>query len=254
MKNRNKASRQCITPTTNYGMFKTVKGNRIVKLDSSASKKLLLSIIETKGNIMPILVNSNMEVLDGQHRLAACKLAKMPVTYIVAPDSLIIDSSQDTMITLNDASNSWKIRDYFRKHHIADGKKPYGQLLALDLKTSVGIEAIINLSTYSKGRLRDGANIVLPQDLKKNIKYCEDYKRIYDKNSDTTTNLRPQAISNGMKKIKKTFKSFDHATALRNLDKSLIGNVGEKQLDVANMMIVALNQSLEIANKLPKFI
>jgi len=68
--------------TTNYKAFKILKYNRGIK-QSNVEK--LVKLNEEKFNFhnFPIVVSEEMEVIDGQHRLAACKLTKCPVYYIV---------------------------------------------------------------------------------------------------------------------------------------------------------------------------
>ena len=61
--------------TADYGKFKKLPGNRDVK----GTQKIIDSI-ETVGYVLsPILVNENMEVIDGQNRLDALRALKLPV-------------------------------------------------------------------------------------------------------------------------------------------------------------------------------
>lgn len=96
-----------ILTESDYSKFKLMsKGNRnimsthVQKLVSSLRRKNLL-------HINPIIVNSNMEIIDGQHRFEACKELKIPVTYIL--DSTL--EVEDVKL-LNQNAKNWTMTDY----------------------------------------------------------------------------------------------------------------------------------------------
>lgn len=66
--------------TTDYGIFKELLGNR--DIDERHVQKLIKSMREEYLEI-PIQVNQRMEVIDGQHRLAACKELGLPIYYTI---------------------------------------------------------------------------------------------------------------------------------------------------------------------------
>ena len=74
-----------VEETTDYKQFKKVKGNRgyaqrhLKNLVSSIAQNNLLQY-------SPIIVNDKMEVIDGQHRLAAAQSLGLPIYYVVAGD------------------------------------------------------------------------------------------------------------------------------------------------------------------------
>ena len=76
--------------TTDYGKFKILITNRIV-IDKVV-KKLVKSMLESGWIGAPIVVNERMEVIDGQHRIAAAERIGIPVHYIVM-EGLTIASS-----------------------------------------------------------------------------------------------------------------------------------------------------------------
>lgn len=91
-------SKVCITD--NYGMFKRLEGNRDIA--DSRCKKIIKSI-QTNGYIhSPIIVNENMEVIDGQGRLKALETLGLPVEYIVFPGMSIKEC-----IALNVYQTGW---------------------------------------------------------------------------------------------------------------------------------------------------
>jgi uncharacterized protein YktA (UPF0223 family) len=110
-----------IKKTTNYSDFKTVTGNRL--LNKKHYKTLLQAINER--NLLalnPIIVNNNMEVIDGQHRLQVAKTLNIPI-YYVKGNGL---NYQD-VVMFNNTMRSWTMEDYARGY-IALGFKEYAAL------------------------------------------------------------------------------------------------------------------------------
>lgn len=102
--------------TINYEQFKSITANREVhtghvnKLVKSIGKKNLL-------HLNPILCNEKMEVIDGQHRLEAAKILKLPIWYNM--DSNV---SEDDIASINSNSKNWSQLDYINYYTIK--KKP----------------------------------------------------------------------------------------------------------------------------------
>ena len=79
-----------IVETTNYEQFKFLQANRM--LDESKIKKLQREI-SLHGLKVPIMVNEKHQIIDGQHRLIACKKLKTPLKYFVAPGTTVKDAA-----------------------------------------------------------------------------------------------------------------------------------------------------------------
>lgn len=96
-----------IETTEDYQSFKRIKGNR--KINKAHVNKLTTAFAEDPQVIEynPIVVNENMEVIDGQHRLEAIKKLKLPVYYKKVP-GLDLRSVQN----LNSNSKVWSPTDY----------------------------------------------------------------------------------------------------------------------------------------------
>lgn len=91
--------------TDEYDVFNTLQGNRDV-LAGRVSK--IIKSIKANGYIFnPIIVNENMEVIDGQGRLEALKTLNMPVDYIIVDGLRIKDC-----IALNIYQTKWNTMDY----------------------------------------------------------------------------------------------------------------------------------------------
>ena len=91
--------------TRDYGVFNLIVGNRIVNQRHVNTIKKSLDDHQVKS---PIIVNTKMEVIDGQHRLEACRQAGLPVYYIVIEDSLNTIEIQ----RLNTTHKNWTVGDY----------------------------------------------------------------------------------------------------------------------------------------------
>ena len=93
-----------VQKTNDYTIFTELDGNRVInplhvkRLVNSMSERLLFTAI---------YVNEKMQVIDGQHRLAALKELKKPINYIVIKGYGL----QEVQI-LNANSKNWNLDDY----------------------------------------------------------------------------------------------------------------------------------------------
>lgn len=96
--------------TLDYNIFKIIRGNRPIK--ASHVQDLMNSIREN--NLLkarPILVNENLEVIDGQHRLEAAKILGVEIYYEIIEGLKIND-----VAIINSNQRNWKL-DYFLELH-----------------------------------------------------------------------------------------------------------------------------------------
>ena len=91
---------------TNLTKFNLLDDNRDIDLKHVA---MLVVSIQRYGQLMPIVVNENLDVIEGQHRLKACMELKIPVAYIISVKS----SSKDVAI-MNNSQKGWKNKDYLK--------------------------------------------------------------------------------------------------------------------------------------------
>lgn len=95
-----------IQKTLDYDKFKTHPSNR--PIDAFNLRKLINSIrMKNMLDIRPILVNSKMQVIDGQHRLEAAKQLGVEIFFIKQEE----DKDSD-MVILNNNQRQWKDVDY----------------------------------------------------------------------------------------------------------------------------------------------
>ncbi len=91
--------------TDEYGRFNHIGANRNV--DPRHVKSIKNSIKEHGVLINPVLVNGNMQIVDGQHRFQACKELKKPVYYLDIGDYGIKEVQ-----ALNLSQKNWTQKDY----------------------------------------------------------------------------------------------------------------------------------------------
>lgn len=129
-----------IHKTTDYTQFKTIKNNR--EILKSHIKNIVESIKEV--NLLennPILVNKEMEVLDGQHRLLAAKELKVPIFY-----TIIKGESGDAVRLINANLKHWSSPDYVR-YFVGKGLPDY--ILIKDFMEKYGFSVSLSIAILS---------------------------------------------------------------------------------------------------------
>jgi len=113
MKDKSKLN---ISISKDYSMFKTLGGNREVsKLHLARLKKSM----QDNHLISPILVNENMQIIDGQHRFTAAKELNLPIYYFI-----VNGYGLKEVQTLNANSKNWNADDYLTGY-VDMGKPAY---------------------------------------------------------------------------------------------------------------------------------
>lgn len=146
-----------INQTMDYDQFLTLEVNR--KVSGGHKNNLVQSI--ARHNLLaynPIMVTKKMEVIDGQHRLAAAKELGVPISYIVVPDANLSD-----IHLLNVNSEAWGYRDFLR-FYVQQGYTDYRQVAELVTEYNLPIQTAVVLLTgldrvTSRGRLDEKLKI-----------------------------------------------------------------------------------------------
>lgn len=95
--------------TTNFAAFKHITGNR-TEIESRVRK--IEKSVDMVGYIpSPIIVNENMEIIDGQARYEFCKRTDTPIAYTVIEGLTINDC-----IAMNISATNWGIMDYIHSY------------------------------------------------------------------------------------------------------------------------------------------
>lgn len=93
-----------VLSTKDYKKFQLLKGNR--RLNARTYAKILNSMKE-EHLMIPILVNENLEIIDGQHRYHASMELGLPVYYVV-----VAGYGLDEVKRANIASSNWTKEDF----------------------------------------------------------------------------------------------------------------------------------------------
>ena len=93
-----------VMKTNDYSIFKTIDGNRQVQQKNVNN---LIQSMKEKLLMCPIIVNEDNEVIDGQNRLQALKLLKLPVYYLPVKGYGIREVQM-----LNTYQKDWGINDF----------------------------------------------------------------------------------------------------------------------------------------------
>ena len=106
--------------TNNYDKFKILEGNREVGAIGFIKKN-----IQKYGYLwMPILVNEKFEVIEGQHRLEACKELGVPIHYIIQQGL-----GREHCIALNVGRRNWGTADYVHSYSLDNVDYSYFEIL-----------------------------------------------------------------------------------------------------------------------------
>lgn len=105
--------------TSDYSVFKISETNRCVNPAHVERLKYSLSIRHV---MMPIVVNQNYVVIDGQHRLEACKALGLPIPFIV-----VAGGGDLEIQLLNSVGKTWTKKD-FLEYYTKMGYPHYVQM------------------------------------------------------------------------------------------------------------------------------
>lgn len=97
-----------IYSTTDYDAFINILGNRVI---SEVNYRKLVDSMQEEQLMIPILVNEKMGVIDGQHRLEACKALGKPVYFYVVEGYGIDEVKRANLVSCN-----WSLDDYMNLH------------------------------------------------------------------------------------------------------------------------------------------
>ncbi len=128
-----------IQKTRDHDIFRILEGNR--KLDKYHLTKLTKSIEKNnKLNLHPIIVNDQLEVIDGQHRLAVAKLLNLEIFYIQSDNV-----TDEHLIECNANQKSWEVENYIDYYAIKKKLPDYIELKQLLKSTKVKPKALMTI-------------------------------------------------------------------------------------------------------------
>ena len=133
-----------VNQTVNYSMFKRLSGNRSIPV--SRVNKIKNSILSVGYVTSPIIVNENLEIIDGQGRLEALKQLSLPVEYIIHENAGINECR-----AMNLYQTNWTMTDYIESY-AEEGIESYVLLNEFVKKyKKLGLNPVINAITGLDG-------------------------------------------------------------------------------------------------------
>lgn len=129
---------QQLHSTTDYSRFKQNPHNRplnpdhVKKLVEAIQKKDLLSC-------NPIIVDRDMYVIEGQHRLKAAELLEKPIYYIINEES-----QDEDIILMNSTRKNWGLENYC-KFYINKGNINYKNIKEYSVLYDVSLNVLLNM-------------------------------------------------------------------------------------------------------------
>lgn len=166
-----------------YDKFNLLEYNR--NLDRIQINKLKESISK-HGYLQsnPIIVDEDMNIVDGQHRFMACKEMGKPIFYEV------IDDSTNLIIDLNTTQKKWGMKDYVNYYASKDRNGHYVRFREVQKACKVSYDIIVAIA-YGKAtsgsisrEIREGKLIFTQEDAERTleilgrIKLASKYLRI----------------------------------------------------------------------------
>lgn len=167
-----------IVKTKDYSVFKSVTFNRDVDLRHVERLKKLMTK-ENLLNLHPIIVNNQMEVIDGQHRLQAARELNQAVFYIQA------DVTYKHILYSNYGQKKLDLRDILKFYAEKDRNPNYIKLLSIMSELGLGARSLLCLLTGMFGgsltnAIKEGAYI-FPTKQQEKIDYIKSaYVRFVD--------------------------------------------------------------------------
>jgi hypothetical protein len=144
-----------------YSKFKFIVGNRPIV---AAKVSKLVDVVTGGLNLFeycPILVNKDMYVIDGQHRLEACKRMKLPVYYCVVEKITL-----NQIAKINSSQNKWNMNDFFNCF-IQTGIKDYKTLKEFKEKYDISTGIAAQLLMY--GTVNDAGGGSVSEDFREGL-------------------------------------------------------------------------------------
>lgn len=143
-----------IQKTEGYNLFKRISGNRTI--NKAQVSKLFNSLGENPdiAAAIPIIVNEQMQIIDGQHRYEALKKLGLPIHYVVI-DGL---SLKDVQI-VNSATKTWTPLDY-AKSFSELGVEDYDIYLRFRKKYHLSHNILVSYLSSGADDMRGGGNTV----------------------------------------------------------------------------------------------
>lgn len=249
-----------ILKTTNYDNFKALQGNRVVDPCNVKKIKESISDIGYKKS-QPIIVDEDLQIVDGQHRFTACKELGLPIYFTIEPTN-----NESIKITqkFNKDQKNWGAMDFLRSY-AERGFKDYIRFLDYMEKNNVKQDVLLILingapSPNVTAKIREGALSFGDEEIKKADYYLT---RLKDIQNAIPNSLEVDKIIYNRIFLSKTCTALRRIMKCDNYNhKRMVNQVAlnYKSLDFRNIQacgesfVTIYNNKLQQNNRLPLFI
>lgn len=210
--------------TSDYSIFKKREDNREDGINRGHVHSLMRSI-EKKNNMEknPIIVNEDMEIISGQHRLEACKNLGLPVPYIIDKTA----SPEDMLIY--GICRRWTLSDILN-FYVRNGNQNYIKLRDFikesGLKMSVCISLVVGHKKKESDIFKLGEYVFECPFEMKDISFAKDIVALIRAVNTYTAYLDTSKFWMALMALV-SHADYNHARCMRNLQ-SQIYKVGPK--------------------------
>lgn len=166
--------------TDDYSIFQFSKFNRNVLL----RKEMLQQAKE--GFLSPIIVNENLMVIDGQHRLKASEQVGVPVEFIIKPGL-----NEHDIVRMNTVQKPWSLKNFIEAF-ANQGKEEYIKLVNLLNQGYADTTAVLVASTNNMTTGGSSKKVIQEGNFKffnyeKTVEFLNWYKNDFRKRTSTPT-------------------------------------------------------------------
>ena len=201
-----------------YSKFVFLETNRPIK--EARIDKLVGLLNQPRGQLNPVIINENWEIIEGQHRVKACERLQIPVMCVMSEGAKI-----DDCIVMNNSQDGWSFYDYL--HSFSHSSRPnYLEYLKLttfldeyQLSTTVATWLLSgNVKDYGKNDFENGKFRV------KSLAYAQQQGAYFNK-IRTFNDKLPNKVKFGLAFVKaqklraKDGSIFSISTCLTQLEK-----------------------------------
>lgn len=141
-------SQSTLKQTRDYDSFSFMANNRETNLGHVEALKRAFDEYGNLTKVQPVLVNENLEIIDGQHRFLACKELGEPIFYNIVPGLGIQEARK-----MNILHRGWSADDYARSY-AESGNQHYQRYV--ELKEEFGFSHSVMLLAVYTGREHKG--------------------------------------------------------------------------------------------------
>lgn len=187
-----------INSTTDYDLFQFHGYNRevgkITKIKKSIQKADITAYV-------PIVVDEDYRIIDGQHRFCACRELGLPVYFVMLPREV---NTEEAMILLNSNQKQWRQEEYLHFHAEKQGGC-YSELRDFETFHKLGItnsmiiypDRCIGTNEMKAGKVKFGKN--------PHADAIADFLKLDDVKSIKYTRMRPFVLA-----LKKAFEIYSN--------------------------------------------